>query len=72
MTTEYQGYLTTEHHTYKQKTVYECVNKDVEGVLGSIANTNGALFPYIKAQCNGLPCPPYDTEKELVCVVCNK
>ena len=38
----------TEHHTHKQNTVYECVDKDAEGVLGSIANTNGALIPKFK------------------------
>ena len=23
-------------------------------------------------ECNGIPCPPYDTQKEVTCVVCTK
>ena len=71
-TTEYQGYLMAERFNHQRNTVYECVDKDAEGIPGSIANTDGALFYHVQAQCNGLLCPPYDTEKELACVVCTK
>ena len=70
-TLEYTGYLMTEHHTHSKAT-YECVDKDAESVPGSHANTNGGLFYHVEASCNGLPCPPYDAQKELTCAVCTK
>ena len=45
-----------------------CMNP--ETIPGSAANTNNALFYYVEADCNGLPCGPYIAEKELTCVVC--
>ena len=71
-TTEYQGYLMAERFSHKRNVVYECVDKDTESIPGSVANTNGATFYHVQAQCNGLLCPPYDQEKELACVVCTK
>ena len=71
-TTEYQGYLMAERSDYKNNAVYECADKDAESIPGSVANTSGALFFHVEAQCNGLLCPPYDKEKELACVVCTK
>ena len=71
-TTEYQGYLMAERSNHKRNAVYECVDKDAKGIPGSIANTDGALFYHVQAQCNGLLCPPYDRVKELACVVCTK
>ena len=71
--TEYQGYLMAERHDLKQNTGYECVDKDAESIPGSSgAQTHGALFYHVQAQCSGLLCPPYDNEKELACVVCTK
>ena len=71
-TREYQGYLMSERSIHKRNVVYECVDKDAESIPGSTANTNGALFHHVQAQCNGLLCPPYDKNKELACVVCTK
>ena len=71
-TTEYQGYLMTEHHTHKRNAVFECVDKDAEGIPGSSADTEGSLFFHVQTQCNGIQCPPYSNEKELACVVCTK
>ena len=71
-TTEYQGYLMAELFSHKHNAVYVCVDKDPESIPGSGANTNGALFYHVQAQCNGLLCPPYDKEKELACVVCTR
>ena len=50
----------------------ECVDKDSESIPGSAANTNGALFYHMEATCNGIPCPPYNPEKELTCAICTK
>ena len=70
-TLEYKGYLMSERYSHYRNT-FECVDKDPESIPGSAANTNGALFYHVEATCNGLPCPPYDPQKELTCAVCTK
>ena len=70
-TREYYGYLMSQYRDF-HRTLYECVDKDQESLPGSHANTNGALFYHVEASCNGMPCPPYDPQKELNCVVCTK
>ena len=69
-TEEYEGYLMTEDREHSHSSSYECVDKGQESIPGDYSNTNGALFHHIEATCNGLQCPPYDTQKELPCVVC--
>ena len=72
-TQEYIGYLMAEYERSKNNVVYECIDKDAEAVPGSVADTNGALFYHVVAQCNtGLPCPPYVTTKTITCTVCTK
>ena len=73
-TREYYGYLMTQSDKWNNqyRTPFECVDKDQDSVPGSQANTNGALFYEVEANCNGLPCPPYNNHKELNCVVCTK
>ena len=70
-TREYYGYLMSQHRSH-HPSLYECVDRDQESLPGSQANTNGALFYHVEANCNGMPCPPYDAQKELNCVVCTK
>ena len=70
-TLEYTGYLMTAYHDHYRST-FECIDKDPECVPGSATNTNPALFHHTEATCGELPCPPYDPEKELTCVVCTK
>ncbi len=74
---EYYGYIMTErkgvHNSdIRGRTMFECVDRDQESLPGSSADTNGVLFVHVEAACNGLPCPPYDQNKELNCVVCTK
>ena len=70
-TLEYTGYLMTERNSHSKAT-YECVDKDAESVPGSQAIVNGGFLYHVEANCNGLPCPPYDAQKELTCAVCTK
>ncbi len=70
-TLEYNGYLMADFYDF-YRTTYECMDKDPESIPGSNADTNGALFYFTEATCNGLPCPPYDTQKEVTCAVCSK
>ena len=71
-TREYYGYLMSEYHTHK-RSMYECVDRAMESLPGSSANTNGALFYHVEAVCGvGLPCPQYNNVNEINCVVCTK
>ena len=71
-TREYYGYLMAERYTH-YRAMFECVDRNPQSIPGSIASTNGALFYHVEAKCNvGIPCPPYDTQKEVTCVVCTK
>ena len=71
-TREYYGYLMTEWKDSKGRTMFECVDRDATPIPGSALNTNGVQFVHVEASCNGIPCPPYDVNKELNCVVCTK
>ncbi len=71
-TEEYDGYLMSEHHSH-HPSMFQCVDKGQESVPGSSADTDGALFYHVEATCDtGIPCPPYNTEEEVNCVVCTK
>ena len=70
-THEYTGYLMTERVSH-HRSMFECIDKDPECVPGSAASTDPAVFYHAEATCNSLPCPPYDPQKELTCVVCTK
>ena len=70
-TLEYSGYLMTGYVGHQRQSV-ACVDDDPETVRGEAAETNGALFQYTEATCNGIDCPPYDPQKELTCAVCTK
>lgn len=71
-TKEYEGALMTTANSGHYRTMYVCVDADAESVPGSSVNTNPAVFYHVEAACNGLPCPPYEPDKELLCVVCTK
>ena len=71
-TKEYRGYLMTDHHTHKRNAVYECVDESPESVDGSHSSINGALFYFIRSSCSGVPCPPYNSNMAITCVVCTK
>ena len=73
-TREYYGYVMTERNNPAHyRSMFECVDEDQESLSGSQGSTNGVLFYNVEAACTtGLPCPPYDQNKELNCVVCTK
>ena len=75
-TLEYSGYLMSAHvgssSNPQYRTTFECVDKNPDSIPGSASNVNGALFYHVEATCTGMPCPPYDPQKELACAVCTK
>ena len=70
-TREYYGFIMSEYRGRSAST-YECVDEDQESLPSSGAHTFGTLLHHVEASCNGMPCPPYDAQKELTCVVCTK
>ena len=68
------GYLMSDHRTHHGST-YECVDQNPEYVSGQGGQTDGALFYFVKPDCDGMGtighCPPYGN-KQLTCVVCSK
>ena len=72
-TLEYSGYLMSAYrHNSHYRTMFECVDKNPDSVPGSGLTVYGALFHHVEASCTGMPCPPYDPQKELTCAVCTK
>ena len=71
-TREYYGYLMAEYYN-NRRTMYECVDKDMESVPGTHNHHDGGHFFHVEARCtNDVACPPYNDFKELNCVVCSK
>ena len=66
---QYYGYLMSGNDN-QERTTYECFDKDMDIVPGSGANQPGATVYHVEASCSGLDCPPYDSSRELNCVVC--
>ena len=71
-TLEYSGYLMTAHKNQQGRQSATCVDKEPETVPGEAENTDETAFHHIKVTCNGIQCPPYDSQKELTCAVCTK
>ena len=75
-TLEYSGYLMSAYREHSSnphyRTMFECVDKNPDSIPGIASNVNGALFYHAEATCTGMPCPPYDPQKELTCAVCTK
>ena len=68
---EYAGYLMTSYHgSDRARTTFECIDQNPQTVPGQAADTDGARIHHVEASCNGMPCPPYDPQKELTCVIC--
>ena len=66
---EYNGYLMTEiENSDRQRKKTICVDKDAEAVPESEANTSPAVVYLMKAICDGLRCPPYNTDMALPCL----
>ena len=64
-------YLMSEHKI-NRRTMYECVDISMESIPGSQNDIDGGHFYHVEAHCNGMTCPPYNSEKELTCAVCSK
>ena len=71
---EYSGYLMSdaEHENRFGGKSTICVDEASQPVPGSGADTTPAIVYFMRAACNGLPCPPYKANKLLTCAVCTQ
>ena len=70
-TREYYGYLMANYAQF-ERTQFTCVDSDFKTVSGTSENFDGYLFYPVQGRCGSLPCPPYDSLRELSCAVCTK
>ena len=76
-TREYYGYLMSERYKNRRST-FECVDvlPDIlprrEQDIDREGDDVGALFYHVETRCGSLPCPPYEEQKEVSCVVCSR
>ena len=72
-TREYYGYLMAERDRVPhQRSTFECVDQEQESLPESSSNRDAALFYHVEVDCVNLPCPPYNRDQEVNCVVCSK
>ena len=71
-TREYYGYMMTSvSGGDRHRTQFTCVDTAFNAVPGTPANLDGLLFHFVEGRCGSLPCPPYDSNRELSCAVCS-
>ncbi|KAL4236735.1 hypothetical protein ACF0H5_005119 [Mactra antiquata] len=68
---EYSGYLMTAFHDHHGPHNHVCVDHHPEALHRGEANDNQHILYVAVSKCGSLPCPPYDENKELACVVCS-
>ncbi|KAL4236736.1 hypothetical protein ACF0H5_005120 [Mactra antiquata] len=68
---EYSGYLMTAFYNEKSPHNHVCVDHHPEALHRGQANDNQHILFVAVSKCGSLPCPPYDENKELACVVCS-
>ena len=68
---QYDGYIMADHIQHYRR-MFVCIDRAQESFPGTGASNDGALFYHAEADCTNLPCPPYNNDRELNCVVCTK
>ena len=74
-TKEYSGFVMSDFYGHKHNSVFECIDKDMDGVTSddSSAGDSARLYHVATNKCTSdLPCPPYIKYKPITCVVCTK
>ena len=68
---EYYGYLMSENHG-NYRTTFVCVDEGMEFLPNRTGHADACDLWTVEVNCVSMPCPPYDEEKEVGCVVCSK
>lgn len=71
-TVEYTGYLMAGEHISPAASEFICMDANMDARVDSQDSRNGYLFYYTVGKCGSLPCPPYEDNKIITCVVCSK
>ena len=66
---EYYGYLMSERN---YRTTFVCVDEGMEFLPNRTGHADACDLWTAEVSCVSMPCPPYDEEKEVGCVVCSK
>ncbi|ESO97717.1 hypothetical protein LOTGIDRAFT_103821, partial [Lottia gigantea] len=67
----YHGELVSERYNHAGASQYVCLDDNPQ-INGTNTNNDGKLMYPVRAQCGSLPCPPYEDNTLLTCVVCLK
>ena len=70
-TREYYGFLMTDYDGFFRSS-YVCLDANPEVIPTASNDTNPSLLFHAVTDCNGIACPPYESEHMLSCVVCTK
>ncbi|XP_076435488.1 uncharacterized protein LOC143275329 isoform X3 [Babylonia areolata] len=73
-TTQFRGYIMSEHWDHNGRSEHVCVDEEREFRQGehSSKDLRAAEFFHVVTGCEGsLPCPPYVQDEVLTCVVCS-
>lgn len=68
---EYLGYIMSGYFGYRASS-YICVDIDGEYVQGGKPDIDGQALYATGTKCGTLPCPPYNDNMAVYCVVCSK
>ncbi|ESO82351.1 hypothetical protein LOTGIDRAFT_134797 [Lottia gigantea] len=67
----YHGELVSGYYEHNAASQYICLD-DNPHISGTKSDKNGKLLYWVRAWCGSLPCPPYENDALLTCVVCLK
>ncbi|VDI75433.1 Hypothetical predicted protein [Mytilus galloprovincialis] len=68
---EYTGMLAAGNHGHSASN-FICVDNNPEYILSGKAGNDGHLMYVVNTKCGPLPCPPYEDNRQVYCVVCSK
>ena len=69
---QYHGFLISGHYDHAAASQFICLNQHPEYFEGRRSNLNGKLIYGVRTVCGSLPCPPYENNRLLPCVVCSQ
>ncbi|ESO97719.1 hypothetical protein LOTGIDRAFT_104132, partial [Lottia gigantea] len=67
----YHGELVSGYYKHKASSQYVCLDEKPH-TNSSVTDYDGKLMYSVQAKCGALPCPPYEENALLTCVVCLK
>lgn len=71
-TIEYTGYLVSGNKLDAGRSGHFCLDNDPDPENSGYRNEMGPVLVPVETKCGALPCPPYEENYELPCVVCTK